>query len=107
MTDVSRLRELIAKEVADAHVGHVVIYRESVILPLAEALALPGLLDEVERTNVPKPVEAWAEEDGLVLWWRLPVSEPPWVGTPLCEDWAPDYYTHWTHLPSSLNGGRP
>lgn len=25
----------------------------------------------------------WSEDDGNVLWWRLPVSEPPYVGTPL------------------------
>lgn len=25
----------------------------------------------------------WNEEDGTVLWWLLPVTEPPYVGTPL------------------------
>lgn len=43
--------------------------------------------------------DSWHEEDGEVLWWRFPVQEAPYVGSPLCEDWHEDYYTHWTKLP--------
>ena len=46
----------------------------------------------------PIPVAEWSEDDGDVLWWRLPVEEPPYVGSPLCDDWEPGYYTHFTRL---------
>ena len=41
--------------------------------------------------------EEWAEEDGPVLWWKFPLCEPPYVGTPLDDDF-PDYVTHWTPI---------
>lgn len=66
-----------------------------------------------------RPIEDWAEEDGPVLWWKFPVTEPPYVGTPLdvgqtvnvtmvwnggCKEmnayfggW-PGYHTHWTPI---------
>lgn len=31
----------------------------------------------------PRPFAEWHEDHGDVLWWRFPVSEPPYVGTPL------------------------
>jgi hypothetical protein len=68
-----------------------------------------------------RPFKEWTEDDGDVLWWRCPVNEPPWVGSPLNSDWTivftgtgktiearyvanldgwKNYYTHWTPLPS-------
>jgi hypothetical protein len=44
------------------------------------------------------PVSEWHEDTGNVIWWRVPVEEPPWVGTPLDSDWTDDYYTHFTPL---------
>lgn len=29
------------------------------------------------------PFSKWTEDHGSVLWWRFPVSEPPYVGSPL------------------------
>jgi hypothetical protein len=46
----------------------------------------------------PIPVAEWNEDDGDVLWWRLPVKESPYVGSPLWDDWVPGYYTHFTRL---------
>jgi hypothetical protein len=40
----------------------------------------------------------WREATGEVLWWRFPVEEAPYVGSPLCHGW-PGYHTHWTPLP--------
>ncbi|HLY89069.1 MAG TPA: hypothetical protein VKQ27_08800 [Acetobacteraceae bacterium] len=40
----------------------------------------------------------WYEDLGDVLWWKFPVTEAPWVGTPLDSSW-PGYHTHWTPLP--------
>lgn len=42
-----------------------------------------------------RKLDEWNEEDGPVLWWRFPVAEPPYCGTPLDDDF-PDYVTHWT-----------
>lgn len=54
---------------------------------------------EAERDAglVARPRETWTEDDGCVLWWTLPVCEPPYVGTELDDDF-PDYVTHWTPL---------
>lgn len=64
-----------------------------------------------------RPLSEWTEDDGTVLWWKFPVDEPPYVGSPLCfghtvevhthagmvsrfsvGGW-PGYHTHWTPLP--------
>ncbi len=34
-----------------------------------------------------EPFGSWHEDDGAVLWWRFPVAEPPYVGSPLHNDW--------------------
>lgn len=46
-----------------------------------------------------RPLDDWHEDDGPVVWWKLPVDEPAWIGTPLDSDW-PGYHTHWTPHPS-------
>lgn len=35
---------------------------------------------------------------GDVLWWRFPIDEAPYVGSPIASDW-PGYHTHFTPLP--------
>lgn len=49
----------------------------------------------------PRPIDDWHEDIGDVIWWKFPVNEPPYVGTPLDSEWDDhDYdYTHWTPLP--------
>lgn len=51
------------------------------------------------------PLEDWHEDDGPVMWWELPLDEPPWVGTPLDSDW-PGHHTHWSKIiiPAELLG---
>ena len=44
-----------------------------------------------------RPIEEWNEDLGDVLWWKFPVEEPPYVGSPLDEKW-PGYHTHWTFI---------
>lgn len=56
-----------------------------------------------------RPLADWHEDDGPVLWWRFPVDEPPYSGTPLDQDW-PGYHTHWTKIdvpekPGACAGG--
>lgn len=75
----------------------------------------------MERTRT---LAEWTEEDGPVLWWKFPVTEPPYVGTPndsgqvvdvtikACDTdklmrthvggW-PGYHTHWTPIPLPLD----
>lgn len=57
-----------------------------------------ALVDEVRAARaVAHPRDEWIEEHGAALWWRFPVVEPPYSGTPLDDDF-PDYVTHWTPL---------
>lgn len=59
--------------------------RELVASAVADQLAARTLAD-------------YHEDFGTVLWWMFPVTEPPYVGSPLDDDW-PGYHTHWTPLP--------
>lgn len=76
------------------------------LLPLVQAVvqeftSLRARLAEAERRAAaavtPRPESEWHEDVGPVLWWRFPVSEPPYAGTPLDSDW-PGYHTHWTPI---------
>lgn len=44
-----------------------------------------------------RSLEEWGEDYGDVLWWKIPIEEPPYVGSPLDADW-PGYHTHWTPI---------
>lgn len=44
-----------------------------------------------------RPMEEWGEDYGDVLWWKFPIEEPPYVGSPLDANW-PAYHTHWTPI---------
>jgi hypothetical protein len=45
-----------------------------------------------------RPLSEWHEDDGPVTWWKFPVDEPAWIGSPTDSDW-PGYHTHWTPHP--------
>lgn len=72
--------------------------------------------------EVARPIDDWHEDFGCVLWWRFPIVDPPYVGSPLdlgkpvevrfpapsepdgiktltfyVGGW-PGYHTHWTPL---------
>ena len=74
-----------------------------------------------EDYTTPRPLDDWHEGMGDVLWWRFPITEPPYVGSPLdlgyeveivatiatghqhanrfyVDGW-PGYHTHWTPIP--------
>lgn len=85
-----------------------------------------GLAEHVENIARPRPLSEWSEEVGDVLWWKFPITEAPYLGTPLdlgrtveirvqiatfldpdpkpsirrknIGGW-PGYHTHWTPLP--------
>lgn len=67
-----------------------------------------------------RPLEEWHEDIGSVLWWKFPINEPPYVGSPLdtgravevtirdsVRDYTytehiggwPGYHTHFTLIP--------
>ncbi|ADM70864.1 hypothetical protein GMA19_03057 [Paenibacillus polymyxa E681] len=52
---------------------------------------------DAEICRTPRPLDEWGEDHGAVLWWKFPIDEPPYCGTPLDADW-PDYHTHWTPI---------
>lgn len=48
---------------------------------------------------VARPLSEWHESDGFVVWWKFPVNEPSYIGSPNDSDW-PGYHTHWTPHPA-------
>jgi hypothetical protein len=52
-----------------------------------------------------RPHTEWHEDDGDVLWWLMPIVEPPYCGSMLSDDfpWEPDpafpNTLMWTPLP--------
>lgn len=55
-------------------------------------------LGEMEDALEPIPADEYHEDYGSVIWWRLPVNEPPYIGSTLCDDFIPNYYTHFTRI---------
>lgn len=53
--------------------------------------------DEREMQMIARPIDEWGEDYGDVIWWKFPIEEPPYIGSPLCEDWT-GYHTHWTPI---------
>jgi hypothetical protein len=74
-------------------------------------------MSEIASDIVARPLADWHEDDGPALWWRFPIDEPPYVGTPLDLGYTvevhvtaglvslgnvggwPGYHTHWTPIP--------
>lgn len=57
-----------------------------------------------DELHTPRPYSEWQEEFGCVLWWLMPIDEPPYLGEPDCSDWpfGPEHYENylwWTPLP--------
>lgn len=61
------------------------------------AMLLSHAADLIANAVQPRPAEEWREAFGPVLWWRAPITEPPYVGTPLDSDW-PEGLTHWSPI---------
>lgn len=94
-------------EASGLHQQTISRYREGLRLPdfralVALATALEVTVDELLGRSPapprPRPLEEWDEDDGAVLWWALPVREPPYVGSPLDDDFPGHFVTHWTPL---------
>jgi hypothetical protein len=59
-------------------------------------LAAAGYVPASEPPRA-RTLSSWHEDMGPKLWWRFPITEPPYVGSPLDTDW-PGYHTHWTDV---------
>ena len=55
----------------------------------------------LEEALLWRPADEWSDDDGDALWAKHPVHEPPYVGSPLCDDWT-EGYTHWLPLSNEL-----
>ena len=49
-------------------------------------------------SQVAIPIDQYHEDIGPVIWWKHPINEEPYIGSPLHSDWTEDYYTHFTKL---------
>ena len=65
---------------------------------ICEKSDIEGKMQMIFGSNNAKPIDEWYEDCGDVLWWKFPIEEPPYCGTPLDSDWKIDYYTHWTPI---------
>lgn len=70
--------------------------RDSLAMQYFHALAKTARV--ALQTTTPRPRSTWHEDFGDVLWWRFPIEEPPYVGSPLDDRW-PGHHTHWTPIP--------
>ncbi|WP_342471618.1 hypothetical protein MHH70_12440 [Metasolibacillus sp. FSL H7-0170] len=62
-------------------------------------------LGELEDLLEPIPADEWHEDDGDVIWWKFPIDEPPYLGSPLDKKFRFDYYTHFTRFLIPLGYG--
>lgn len=70
------------KKIADCRLGNI-----------ADFLLANGVTISTEA----RPLKEWHEDIGDVLWWKFPIEEPPYVGSPLDLNW-PAHHTHWTPI---------
>jgi hypothetical protein len=67
-----------------------------------EALEAYADVDELRaqlrELLTPRPLDDWHEDYGSALWWKFPIVEAPYSGSPLDDGW-PGYHTHWTPFP--------
>lgn len=66
--------------------------------PDCKEATLAHLREQLRAFRTPEPLRKWHEDIGPVLCWRFPLTEPPYVGSPLDTEW-PGYHTHWTVIP--------
>lgn len=80
--------------------AHVRVQAALLVLRSNPADTLVSDSKKLRDLSAPRPREDYHEDMGVVLWWKLPVCEPPFVGREDDED-LPEYMTHWTPLPKA------
>jgi hypothetical protein len=53
--------------------------------------AIEKAMKESDKARQAKHFSDYHEDFGFVIWWRAPICEPPWVGSPDCSDWPFDF----------------
>ena len=72
---------------------------EQTYVPAIKALdSIPAMQPCAGMGETAYPPCDWHEDMGPVLWWRAPIEEPPYCGTPLDHCFTEDYYTHFSKL---------
>ena len=99
MENVVRQLKAYTQELKDERDGYKADYQR--LLKKAEEMAKVN--ERLRDANKPMPAYEWHDDLGDVIWWRLPIEEPPYIGSPLCEDFTFDYYTHFTRLVMPLD----
>jgi hypothetical protein len=68
----------------------------------AVAAVIATVFEELKHYESFHPADEWNEDIGSVLWWRLPIEEPPYCGTPLDSDFESDngewHFTHFSYI---------
>lgn len=77
-----------------------VAHAESARLDCESALARAEKAEQaLALATTLRPLYEWHEGYGNVLWWTLPIVEPPHIGSPLDDEPSlPDHVTHWTPI---------
>lgn len=94
--ELLRLVRVIADLIADGRLFNSGLYSRHQLSGFVKSAA--DDMEALADIRKVRRLDQWDDEHGNVLWWRLPVDEPPYVGTPLDSDW-PGYHTHWTPCP--------
>lgn len=82
---------------ADIKEKLVELIQHEVVPYFAERIADHLIANGVTVQEHARPLEEWGEDYGDVLWWKSPIEEAPYVGSPLDANW-PGYHTHWTPI---------
>lgn len=58
-----------------------------------------ALRQQLDSCLTLRPLEEWDEEMGDVLWWNLPITQPPYCGVPGDDGWpGSGWATHFTRF---------
>lgn len=66
----------------------------------------PAAAAKLEDLRRLRRADDYHEDHGVVLWWHVPICEPPYCGTPLDDDFDPLWFTHWSPVPDVLEPRR-
>lgn len=97
MSEQATVRSLLASAVQKALIFYAKEDQNDPFLALEDLMYVVYDAERLLERPTCWPLAEWHEDDGPVLWWRFPVNEPPYVGTPLDQGW-PGYHTHWTRI---------
>jgi hypothetical protein len=86
----------------------------AVLKPMAMGHIIDGFVYAAMREaskqcpNIARPISEWHEDMGEKLWWKFPIVESPYIGSPLDCIWATyeefeGLFTHFTDIPYPTN----